>query len=91
LTAGASSVARWLGCDKADVFLYDERRSSLAAIGTSATPLGELQRKLGLDVMPVAQGGRRLGLGGRGRGLRRYVDDRYRAPARALMALAHRG
>jgi len=27
----------------------------------------------------------------RGRGLRRYVDDRYRAPARALMALAHRG
>jgi signal transduction histidine kinase len=51
-------VARWLGCDKADVFLFDEKRSSLAAIGTSATPLGELQRKLGLDVMPLAQGGR---------------------------------
>jgi N-acetylglucosaminyl-diphospho-decaprenol L-rhamnosyltransferase len=27
----------------------------------------------------------------RGRGLRRYVHDRYRAPARALMALARRG
>jgi two-component system, OmpR family, sensor kinase len=58
LTAGASSVARWLGCDKADVFLFDESRSSLAAVGTSATPLGQLQRKLGLDVMPLAQGGR---------------------------------
>jgi two-component system, OmpR family, sensor kinase len=58
LTAGASSVARWLGCEKADAFLFDEQRSSLAAIGTSATPLGELQRKLGLDVLPVAQGGR---------------------------------
>ena len=58
LTAGASSVARWLGCDKADVFLFDERRSSLAAVGTSATPLGELQRKLGLDVMALSQGGR---------------------------------
>jgi two-component system, OmpR family, sensor kinase len=58
LTAGAGSVARWLGCDKADVFLFDERRSSLAAVGTSATPLGELQRKLGLDVMSLSQGGR---------------------------------
>lgn len=58
LTAGASSVARSLGCEKADVFLFDERRSSLAAIGTSVTPLGELQRKLGLDVLPLAQGGR---------------------------------
>lgn len=58
LTAGASSAARWLGCEKADVFLFDERRSSLAAVGTSTTPLGELQRKLGLDVLPLAQGGR---------------------------------
>jgi len=58
LTAGASSVARALGCEKADVFLFDESRSSLAAIGTSVTPLGELQRKLGLDVLPLAQGGR---------------------------------
>src|SRR6187402_523552 len=58
LTDGASSVARWLGCDKADVFLFDEARSSLVARGTSATPLGDLQRSLGLDVMPLAQGGR---------------------------------
>lgn len=58
LTDGATSVARWLGCEKVDVFLFDPARNSLAAIGTSATPLGDLQRKLGLDVMPLAQGGR---------------------------------
>jgi signal transduction histidine kinase len=58
LNDGATSVARWLGCDKADVFLFDEARSSLVARGTSVTPLGALQRKLGLDVMALAQGGR---------------------------------
>jgi two-component system, OmpR family, sensor kinase len=58
LTDGASAVATWLGCDKVDVFLFDASRGSLAAIGTSQTPLGALQHKLGLDVMPLAQGGR---------------------------------
>lgn len=58
LTAAASSVARFLSCDKTDVFLFEERRTSLVAIGTSQTPLGDLQRSLGLDVMAVAQGGR---------------------------------
>jgi two-component system, OmpR family, sensor kinase len=58
LTACASSVARWLECDKTDVFLFDEQRSSLVAMGTSQTPLGERQRSLGLDVMALVQGGR---------------------------------
>jgi signal transduction histidine kinase len=58
LNAAATSVARWLACDKTDVFLFDDRRTSLVAIGTSKTPLGALQRSLGLDVMAVAQGGR---------------------------------
>lgn len=58
LTAAASSVATWLQCEKADVFLFDEKRTSLVAIGTSQTPLGDLQRALGLDVMALAQGGR---------------------------------
>ena len=58
LNDGATCVARWLGCDKADVFLFDEARSSLVARGTSLTPLGDLQRKLGLDVMALSQGGR---------------------------------
>jgi signal transduction histidine kinase len=58
MTAAASSVARWLACEKIDVFLFDERRTSLVAIGTSQTPLGALQKSLGLDAMPLAQGGR---------------------------------
>lgn len=58
LTAAASAVARWLQCDKTDIFLFDPARNCLAAVGTSETPLGALQRALGLDVLPIAQGGR---------------------------------
>lgn len=58
LTAAATSVARWFECEKTDVFLLDSARSSLVAMGTSETPLGELQRQLGLDVMALPQGGR---------------------------------
>ncbi len=58
LTGACTSVARWFGCDKADVFLFESARSCLVALGTSATPLGRLQRARGLDVLPVANGGR---------------------------------
>lgn len=57
LNGAAASVARWLQCDKVDAFLLDESRSSLVAIGASDTPLGRLQRQLGLDVLPLANGG----------------------------------
>jgi two-component system, OmpR family, sensor kinase len=58
LNAAATSVARWFDCEKTDVFMFDEQRTSLVAMGTSRTPLGDLQRALGLDVMALAQGGR---------------------------------
>jgi two-component system OmpR family sensor kinase len=58
LTAAATYVATWFGCDKVDVFLLDEARASLAAVGTSETPLGNRQKALGLDVLPLANGGR---------------------------------
>lgn len=58
LTAAATSVARWLACEKTDVFLLDAQHNTLVAMGTSKTPLGDLQRALGLDVMPLVQGGR---------------------------------
>src|SRR5688500_15146546 len=57
LNGAAASVARWLQCDKVDAFVLDESRSSLVAIGASDTPLGRLQRQLGLDVLPLANGG----------------------------------
>ena len=58
LTAAATYVADWFACDKVDVFLLDPARASLVALGTSDTPLGKRQKELGLDVLPLANGGR---------------------------------
>jgi signal transduction histidine kinase len=58
LTAAATSVAQWCECEKTDAFLFDPARTCLVAVGTSETPLGKLQRALGLDVLPLANGGR---------------------------------
>src|SRR3982751_6519044 len=58
LTVAATAVASWLDCDKVDAFLLDEARQSLVALGTSDTPLGKRQHALGLDVLPIANGGR---------------------------------
>jgi len=58
LTGASTAVASWLACEKVDVFLYDAERSCLVARGTSTTPLGRLQKARGLDVLPIANGGR---------------------------------
>src|SRR3954468_1347139 len=51
-------VARATGADKVDAFLYDPARDSLFAVGSSTQPLSALQRQLGLDVLPLSNGGR---------------------------------
>lgn len=51
-------IAAATGADKIDAFLYDPARDSLVALGTSNQPLSALQRKLGLDVLPISNGGR---------------------------------
>jgi len=58
LTHAANAVADALRADKVDAFLYDETRDSLVALGTSTQPLSNLQKKLGLDVLPLSNGGR---------------------------------
>jgi two-component system, OmpR family, sensor kinase len=58
LTAAATCVAKALGCEKVDAFLLDEAHQTLRALGTSDTPLGHRQQALGLDVLPLANGGR---------------------------------
>jgi two-component system OmpR family sensor kinase len=58
LTHTADLVAAALRADKVDAFLYDQQRDSLAALGTSNQPLSAEQRRHGLDVLPVANGGR---------------------------------
>lgn len=46
-------IATGLGADKVDIFLYDSTRESLNAICSSAQPLSALQRKLGLERLPI--------------------------------------
>lgn len=58
LSAACDLVAEALNADKVDAFMYDPRRESLVALGTSRQPLSTLQRKVGLDVLQVANGGR---------------------------------
>ncbi len=52
------AVTEALRADKTDAFLLDPSKNSLVAIGTSNQPLSNLQRKAGLDVLPIANGGR---------------------------------
>ena len=58
LTEATTRVAEALGCEKIDAFLLDEARQTLEAMGTSRTPLGALQKALGLDTLALANGGR---------------------------------
>jgi two-component system, OmpR family, sensor kinase len=58
LSEACSIVAEALQSEKVDAFLYDESRDCLVAVGTSATPLSRLQKRLGLDVLQISNGGR---------------------------------
>jgi two-component system OmpR family sensor kinase len=58
LNEACNTIADGLHADKVDAFLYDESRDSLVALGTSSSPLSSLQKKLGLDVLQVSNGGR---------------------------------
>lgn len=51
-------MAEAVHADKVDAFLYDETKDRLVALGTSTQPLSSLQQKLGLDILPVSNGGR---------------------------------
>jgi two-component system OmpR family sensor kinase len=58
LMAAAQRIAEALACDKVDAFLLDEATQTLEAIGTSDTPMGQTQHALGLNLLPLANGGR---------------------------------
>lgn len=57
LSQAGDVVASALRAEKVDAFLYDPERESLVAVGTSNQPLSALERRIGLDVMPLANGG----------------------------------
>jgi two-component system OmpR family sensor kinase len=58
LQQSAQLVAAALHAEKVDTFLYDPATESLLAYGTSQTPMGAKEQALGLDRLPLAQGGR---------------------------------
>jgi signal transduction histidine kinase len=58
LDEASTIIADALGADKVDTFLYEPARHTLVAMGTSRTPLGQRQKALGLDQLPLANGGR---------------------------------
>jgi two-component system, OmpR family, sensor kinase len=58
LQAATDVIARAVAADKADTFLYEESTHSLVAAGTSTTPMGHQQVRLGLNRLPIANGGR---------------------------------
>jgi len=58
LSHACNAVGEALQADKVDAFLYDDSRDCLVALGTSATALSTLQKKLGLDILQVSNGGR---------------------------------
>jgi two-component system OmpR family sensor kinase len=58
LNEASDLIARVLRSDKVDIFLYDPSREALVAVGTSNTPMGRRQHAIGMDVLPIANGGR---------------------------------
>lgn len=57
LNQAADLIADSIQADKVDAFLYDPSKETLVAVGTSHTPMGIRQRQIGLDRLPLANGG----------------------------------
>jgi two-component system OmpR family sensor kinase len=54
----AQLVTQALGVDKVDLFLYDAQSQNLIAQGTSTIPMGNKQKAIGLNCLPLTNGGR---------------------------------
>lgn len=58
LAQASSLVTETLPADKCDVFLYEPAVDTLIARGTSDTPMGRHEIALGLNLLPVSNGGK---------------------------------
>jgi len=58
LDQASTLVAETFDADKVDIFVYRPEADTLVALGTSLTPMGERQRALGLNRLPLSNGGR---------------------------------
>jgi two-component system, OmpR family, sensor kinase len=60
LDRACQMVAEALRADKVDAALYDASSETLVAAGTSHTPMGRKQHAIGMNRLPVANGGREV-------------------------------
>ncbi len=58
LSRACDLVATALRADKIDAFVYQPAKETLVALGTSEQPLSRLQKQVGLDILPIVNGGR---------------------------------
>src|SRR5437588_2845799 len=58
LSQAAQLLVEALGVDKVDAFLHDQATNTLIATGVSDTPMSRQQSAIGMDRLPIANGGR---------------------------------
>jgi signal transduction histidine kinase len=58
MNQAAQCISELTRADKVDIFLFEPSSTSLVAVGTSDTPMGRKQVALGLNRLPIANGGR---------------------------------
>lgn len=51
-------LSQVLSADKIDILMYEPESASLLALGNSNTPMGRRQHAIGMDRLPLANGGR---------------------------------
>lgn len=57
LKQAAQLLAEVLGADKVDIFFHEKANDTIVALGTSDTPMGRKQHAIGMDRLPLANGG----------------------------------
>ncbi len=62
LASASDMLAEVLGAEKVDAFLLEPASQTLVAVGVSDTPLAMRQRAVGLDRLPIVNGGRSVGV-----------------------------
>jgi transcriptional regulator with XRE-family HTH domain len=60
LDQASDMLAEVMNADKIDALMYQPEKETLVALGTSNTPMGRHQHQIGMDSLPLANGGREV-------------------------------
>jgi two-component system OmpR family sensor kinase len=81
LREAADLLAQTFATEKVDIFFVDTASASLVAEGTSNTPMGREQHRLGLNRLAIANGGAAVGVFNTGEAhLTRHADEEGELP-----------